>query len=140
MKDAFLQEALTIATTKFTGLRREGFGDFPGGEKLRDMAREIKEATLQHLDRYLEQLIDNVERLGGKVHFASTAAEARGVILEIARQAGARMAVKSKSMATEEIDLNEALEQAGITPVETDLGEYIIQPAPRGAAPLHPAA
>jgi len=127
MKDAFLQEALTIATTKFIGLRREAFGDFPEGEKLRDVAREIKEATLQHLDRYLEQLIDNVERLGGKVHFASTAAEARGVILEIARQAGARMAVKSKSMATEEIHLNEALEQAGITPVETDLGEYIIQ-------------
>src|SRR3989442_317413 len=127
MKDAFLQEALTIATTKFIGLRREAFGDFPEGEKLRDMAREIKEATLQHLDRYLEQLIDNVERLGGKVHFASTAAEARGVILEIARQAGARMAVKSKSMATEEIHLNEALEQAGITPVETDLREDIIQ-------------
>src|SRR5207247_2494414 len=127
MKDAFLQEALTIATTKCIGLRREAFGDFPEGEKLRDVAREIKEATLQHLDRYLEQLIDNVERLGGKVHFASTAAEARGVILEIGRRAGARMAVKSKSMATEEIHLNEALEQAGITPVETDLGEYIIQ-------------
>src|SRR5947209_3878409 len=127
MKDAFLQEALTIATTKFIGLRREAFGDFPEGEKLRDVAREIKEATLQHLDRYLEQLIDNVGRLGGKVQFAWTAAEARGVILEIARQVGARMAVKSKSMATEEIHLNEALEQAGITPVETDLGEYIIQ-------------
>ncbi len=127
MKDAFLQEALTIATTKFIGLQREAFGDFPEGEKLRDRAREIKEATLQHLDRYLEELIDNVERLGGHVHFASTPAEARSVILEIGRRAGARMAVKSKSMATEEIHLNEALEQAGITPVETDLGEYIIQ-------------
>ena len=127
MKDAFLQEALTIATTKFIGLRREAFGDFPEGEKLRDVAREIKEATLQHLDRYLEQLIDNVERLGGKVHFASTAAEARGVILEIGRRAGARMAVKSKSMATEEIHLNTALEAEGVEVVETDLGEYIIQ-------------
>jgi len=52
MKDAFLQEALTIATTKFIGLRREAFADFPEGERLRDLAREIKEATLQSLDRY----------------------------------------------------------------------------------------
>jgi len=127
MEDAFLQEALTIATTKFIGLRREAFDAFPEGERLRDVAREIKEATLQHLDRYLEQLIGNVERFGGRVHFATTPAEARAVILEIGRRAGARMAVKSKSMATEEIHLNEALEAAGIVPVETDLGEYIIQ-------------
>jgi L-lactate dehydrogenase complex protein LldF len=127
MKDAHLQEALTIATTKFIGLRREAFGDFPEGERLRDLAREIKEATLQRLDGYLEQLIDNVERLGGRVHYAATAAEARGAVLDIARRTGARMAVKSKSMATEEIHLNEALEAAGVTAVETDLGEYIIQ-------------
>ena len=127
MQDAFLQEALTIATTKFIGLRREAFAGFPEGEGLRDVAREIKEATLQHLDRYLEQLVENVERLGGRVHYATTPEEARAVILDIARQAGARIAVKSKSMATEEIHLNEALEAAGITPVETDLGEYIIQ-------------
>ena len=127
MQDAFLQEALTIATTKFIGLRREAFAGFPEGEGLRDAAREIKEATLQHLDRYLEQLVENVERLGGRVHYATTPEEARAIILDIARQAGARIAVKSKSMATEEIHLNEALEAAGITPVETDLGEYIIQ-------------
>jgi L-lactate dehydrogenase complex protein LldF len=127
LQDAFLQEALTIATTKFIGLRREAFGDFPEGDALRDRAREIKEATLQHLDRYLEQLIENVERLGGVVHFAATPADARDAILGIGRRSGARMAVKSKSMATEEIHLNEALEQAGIVPVETDLGEYIIQ-------------
>src|SRR2546427_7152715 len=127
MEDAFLQEALTIATTKFIGLRREAFDVFPEGEGLRDRAREIKEATLQHLDRYLEQLIGNVERFGGRAHFGTTPAEARAVILEIGRRAGARMAVKSKSMATEEIHLNEALEEAGIVPVETDLGEYIIQ-------------
>ena len=127
MKDAFLQEALTIATTKFIGLRRGAFGDFPEGDALRDRAREIKEATLQHLDRYLEQLIENVERFGGEVHFAASPAEARSIILGIGRRSGARMAVKSKSMATEEIHLNEALERAGIVPVETDLGEYIIQ-------------
>jgi L-lactate dehydrogenase complex protein LldF len=125
--DKFLKEALTIATTRFIGLRREAFTAFPAGEGLRDRAREIKEATLQHLDRYLEQLVENVERRGGHVHYAVTADEARDIVVDICRQAGARMAVKTKSMATEEIELNEALEAAGITPVETDLGEYIIQ-------------
>ncbi|HXU91151.1 MAG TPA: LutB/LldF family L-lactate oxidation iron-sulfur protein [Methylomirabilota bacterium] len=125
--DRFLHEALDIATTKFIGLRREAFGEFPDGERLRDRARDIKEATLQRLDEHLERLIDNVERRGGHVHFAATADEARDIILDIARRTGARMAVKSKSMATEEIHLNEALAAAGVMPVETDLGEYIIQ-------------
>ena len=125
--DKHLQEALTIATTKFIGLRREAFGEFPEGERLRDMAREIKEATLQHLDRYVDQLIDSVERLGGHVHYATTPEEARRVVLDIAARTGARLAVKSKSMASEEIHLNEALEAAGVIPIETDLGEYIIQ-------------
>ncbi|HYE91554.1 MAG TPA: lactate utilization protein B, partial [Terriglobales bacterium] len=127
LHDDFLQQALTIATTKFIDLRREAFGEFPEGEALRDRARAIKEATLQRLDHYLEQLVDNVERLGGTVHFATTPEDARRIILDIAKRTGARMAVKSKSMATEEIHLNDALEAAGVTPVETDLGEYIIQ-------------
>jgi L-lactate dehydrogenase complex protein LldF len=127
LQDRFLQQALSIATTKFIDLRREAFGEFPDGDALRDRARAIKEATLQRLDAYLEQLIDNVERLGGRVHFATTPDDARRIILDIAKRTGARMAVKSKSMATEEIHLNEALEAAGVTPVETDLGEYIIQ-------------
>ena len=127
LKDRFLQEALTIATTKFIDLRKESFAGFPDGEALRDQARSIKEATLQKLDVYLGQLADNVERLGGHVHWAATGAEARDIILGLCRERGVRMVVKSKSMATEEIDLNEALERAGVTPVETDLGEYIIQ-------------
>jgi L-lactate dehydrogenase complex protein LldF len=127
LHDRFLQEALTIATTKFIGLRRESFDGFPEGEALRDRARAIKEATLQRLDTYLEQLADNVEALGGHVHWADTGADARDIVLGLCRDKGVRMAVKSKSMATEEIALNEALERAGVTPVETDLGEYIIQ-------------
>jgi len=127
LRDTFLQEALTIATTKFIGLRREAFAEFPEGEALRDRAREIKEATLQRLDHYLDLLIDNVERRGGHVHYATTPEEARRIVLDIARRTGARMVVKSKSMATEEIHLNDALEAAGVTPIETDLGEYIIQ-------------
>src|SRR5260370_6585695 len=65
LKDTFLQEALTIATTKFIDLRKEAFAGFPAGDALRDRARAIKEATLQHLDVHLERLADNVERLGG---------------------------------------------------------------------------
>jgi len=125
--DTFLREALDIATTKFITLRQEAFDGFPEGDALRDRARAIKEATLQRLDHWLERLIDNVEGLGGRVHYAATAEEARAIVLEIARRTGARMAVKSKSMATEEIHLNAALEASGVTPVETDLGEYIIQ-------------
>ncbi|MFQ5830751.1 MAG: LutB/LldF family L-lactate oxidation iron-sulfur protein [Candidatus Methylomirabilia bacterium] len=127
LQDHFLQEALDIATTRFMKLRRESFEVFPLGETLRERARQIKEATLQKLDVYLEQLADNVERLGGHVHWAATAEEAREIILKLARDHGVKLVVKSKSMATEEIELNEALEHAGITPVETDLGEYIIQ-------------
>jgi L-lactate dehydrogenase complex protein LldF len=125
--DRFLQQALDVATTKFIGLRREAFGSFPEGDRLRDRAREIKEATLQRLDAHLDRLIDEVERRGGHVHYATTADDARRIVLDIARRAGARTAVKSKSMATEEIHLNQALEAAGVVPIETDLGEYIIQ-------------
>jgi len=125
--DRFLQEALTVATTKFITLRREAFAELPEGDALRDQARAIKEATLQRLDHWLERLVENIERRGGHVHYATSADEARAIVLDIARRMGARMAVKSKSMATEEIHLNEALEAAGVTPVETDLGEYIIQ-------------
>ena len=127
LDDRFLQEALTIATTKFITLRREAFAELPEGDALRDQARAIKEATLQRLDYWLERLIERIESRGGHVHYATTADEARRVVLDIARRTGARTAVKSKSMATEEIHLNDALQAAGVTPIETDLGEYIIQ-------------
>lgn len=135
LQDGFLREALTIATTKFIEQRRGAFAAFPEGEALRDRARQIKDATLARLDQHLARLIAVVEARGGHVHCASTPAEARAIVVEIARRAGARMAVKSKSMATEEIDLNQALAAAGIAPVETDLGEYIIQLA--GERPSH---
>jgi len=127
LKDVFLQQALTIATTKFIELRKDSFAGFPQGDALRDRARAIKEATLQKLDVHLERLADSVLRLGGHVHWATTGEEARETILTLCRDRGVRTAVKSKSMATEEIELNEALEHAGVTPIETDLGEYIIQ-------------
>src|SRR5262249_17961439 len=127
--DTHLQEALTIATTKFIGLPKEAFPGYPACAALRDRARALKEATLHPLDRHLERLADNVERLGGHVHWAATGDEARDIILRLCRDRGVRMAVKSKSMATEEIELNDALEAAGVKPVETGLGEDITQAA-----------
>jgi len=133
--DRVLQAALANATSKFMTARRTALAGFPQGEAYRERARQIKEATLQRLDEYLERLCDNVERAGGVVHWARDAAEARAIVLELAQARGVRTVVKSKSMATEEIHLNDGLTAAGITTVETDLGEYIIQLA--GERPSH---
>jgi L-lactate dehydrogenase complex protein LldF len=105
------------------------------GQRLRNQTRQMKEYVLRHLPDLLEQFEAQVKANGGQVHWAQDAAEAKRIILEIARRTGVEKVVKAKSMATEEIHLNEALEHAGITPVETDLGEYIIQLA--GEPPSH---
>src|SRR5439155_17628351 len=104
-------------------------------DALRDHAKRIKEHTLAHLDRYLEQLEASVQRLGGRVYWAETADDARRIVTEIARKSGARRIVKSKSMTTEEVHLNPALEAAGMEVTETDFGEFIIQLA--GERPSH---
>ena len=111
----------------FTVKRNLLFAELPDGEALRDRARQIKEQTIGNLDVYLSQFEKNVARLGGTVHWARTGKEARAIVLELARKNNVKRVVKAKSMATEEIELNEALEQAGIEAVETDLGEYIVQ-------------
>ncbi|HZT51899.1 MAG TPA: LutB/LldF family L-lactate oxidation iron-sulfur protein, partial [Stellaceae bacterium] len=96
-------------------------------EALREEGRAIKDHVLANLAAYLETFEQNVVRHGGQVHWCRDAAEARDMVLTLCRRLGARTATKGKSMVGEEIALNEALEAAGITPVETDLGEYIIQ-------------
>ena len=94
---------------------------------MRDAARDIKNHALANLDFYLEEFERKVVALGGHVHWAPTAADARRIIADLCRSVGARTVAKSKSMVSEEIALNEHLEALGITPIETDLGEYIIQ-------------
>jgi L-lactate dehydrogenase complex protein LldF len=132
--DAGLQKRLRVLDT-FTLRRTAAFAELPDGEALRDRAREIKEQTIANLDHYLVQLEQSVERLGGHVHWARNGDEACAIILDIARRNQVRSVVKSKSMVTEEIELNAALERAGIEAVETDLGEYIVQLA--GEPPSH---
>ena len=99
----------------------------PEFERLRDVARDIKNHTLAHLDFYLEEWEAKVLASGGHVHWCATADEARDAVLAICRSANARTVTKGKSMISEELGINDHLERHGITPVETDLGEYIIQ-------------
>src|SRR5947208_2922869 len=86
--------------------------ELPDADKLRTLAGQIKQHALDHLDYYLEQLKGNVERNGGHVHFAADGADARRLILDIAKRANVKTAVKSKSMVSEEIDLLPAMERA----------------------------
>ncbi len=135
LADANLQKAMKSVEKGFIGKRRaaaEGLDEF---EALRDRAKEIKDHTLAHLDLYLEAYEEKVAESGGHVHYAETAADARSIILDICRKAGARTVTKGKSMISEEIEINAHLEENGLVPIETDLGEYIIQL--RGEVPSH---
>src|SRR5712671_4738402 len=125
--DPILQTALGLARTGFPLRRQQAIARLPEFEELREEGRAIKDHTLANLDFYLELYEQNVTAAGGRVHWARTAAEARAAILDICRAANAKIVTKGKSMVAEEIALNDHLEANGITPVETDLGEYIIQ-------------
>src|SRR5437762_1442212 len=127
LENNVLQGALKAATTTFIERRREAITSVADWESLRQRARQVKEHTINNLDYYLEQTVKKVEAHGGKVFWARTGDDVSRYIIELARARGVKSVVKSKSMATEEIELNHALEAAGVRPVETDLGEYIIQ-------------
>jgi len=125
--DARLRDALDKLSGGFPENRRKAAERLPEFEALRDQARDIRHHVLENLDHYLEAFEARVVEAGGTVHWCRTAAEARTTILRLCNQAGAKTVTKSKSMIGEEIAINEHLEHHGIEPVETDLGEYIIQ-------------
>jgi len=129
LDDPQLQRFVNGATRKKDDLRvqvREAaFG--ADAAAIRAYAGRIKRHTLDQLDVYLERFATAASARGTVVHAAADAEEARSIVLDIAARAGATRCVKSKSMVTEEIRLNAALERAGVTTVETDLGEYILQ-------------
>lgn len=127
LADDQLQQALGHVKRGFIDKRQAVVDKLPEFDSLRDSARDIKNHTLAHLDLYLERYEAKVKASGGHVHFARTAEEAREIVRGLCQAAGARTVTKGKSMIAEEIGLNRHLEAAGITPVETDLGEYIIQ-------------
>ena len=125
--DSQLRKNVRHATDVIQNKRRTVVDELPDWQELRESGKQIREQTMQHLDRYLEEFERNCTAAGGIVHWARDAAEARQIVVDIARAAGAKEVIKIKSMTTEEIQLNPALAAAGIHPFETDLAELIIQ-------------
>lgn len=122
-----LRRNMGKATQTIRAKRATVVGELPDWEALREAGRAIKERTLRHLDDYLLELEASVQRAGGQVHWARDAAEANRIVTQIVQGHGAREVVKVKSLTTDEIHLNAALQAAGINPTETDLAELIIQ-------------
>lgn len=127
LKDKTLRKALVKATNRFRSARKNAVDTVEDWEELRNEARKIKEHTINNLDKYLVELEKSIKRVGGEVHWAKDAEEANKIIINIALKNGVKKVVKSKSMATEEIELNKALKKYNIESIETDLGEYILQ-------------
>jgi L-lactate dehydrogenase complex protein LldF len=127
--------AVQRGADRFLNHRAQAVAEYGPMEVMRDRAQSIRHHTLAHLDRHLDALASRFEEIGGRVWWAADAAEATAQIAAIARSHGALLAIKSKSMVTEEIELNHALEAAGVEVVETDLGEFIAQLA--GERPSH---
>jgi L-lactate dehydrogenase complex protein LldF len=135
LADSQLRRNLRKATGVIRAKRAAAVGELDDWEQLREAGAALKRRTLRHLDKYLFQLEDQVTKAGGVVHWAADAAGANRIIGELIRATGSDEVVKIKSMATQEIGLNEALTAQGITAYETDLAELIVQLA--GDKPSH---
>ena len=122
-----LRRNMGKATQTIRGKRASVVDEMPDWEGLRDAGSAIKNQVLRHLDKYLIQLEESVTRAGGHVHWARDAAEANAIIARIAKTHQAREVVKIKSLTTDEIGLNDALQAEGIEAIETDLAELIVQ-------------
>jgi L-lactate dehydrogenase complex protein LldF len=127
LKDSQLQMALSKLSKGFPVKRLEAASRLAEFEELRDQATEIKNHTIENLDLYLEIFEEKVMESGGVVHWCESAKDAQKEILKLCQGANAKTVTKSKSMIGEEIGINKYLAENGITPIETDLGEYIIQ-------------
>ncbi|KGA58025.1 MULTISPECIES: LutB/LldF family L-lactate oxidation iron-sulfur protein [Proteus] len=127
--DEVMQKAVANAQETIGRNRQKMIDDLGHWEDWRDRATQIRDHVLANLDAYLYQLSEKVEEHGGHVFFAETKEEATQYILSVAREKKAKKIVKAKSMVTEEIGMNDALENAGINVIETDLAEFILQQA-----------
>ncbi|WP_040952680.1 LutB/LldF family L-lactate oxidation iron-sulfur protein [Gorillibacterium massiliense] len=135
LNDEFLRKAVRFTTERLRSGKKQAAEEHGNWEEWRERGRQIRLHTIAHLDYYLNLFVENARANGVRVHFAPKAEDAVKLALEIAERKGAVSAVKSKSMVSEELHLNKALQNAGVETVETDLGEYIIQLA--GEAPSH---
>ena len=127
LEDSQLRYNLRKATHTIRGKRAAVVAELPDWAELRAAARAIKDETLRNLDRYLLQVEEAVTKAGGHVHWASDADEANEIVTSLVKATGETEVVKVKSMATQEIGLNEALASAGVIAYETDLAELIVQ-------------
>jgi L-lactate dehydrogenase complex protein LldF len=127
LSDDFLRAAVRFTVERLTAAKATSTDALGAWEEWREAGRAVRAHTLEHLDYYLQQFAERAEAGGARVHFAADTREAQSLLLGIAREAGARRVVKSKSMLSEELGINERLEHAGMHVVETDLGEWIVQ-------------
>jgi len=129
LADPHLQKAVYTATGRLMSHRRSAIAPdlLPDYQELREQARRVKLHTIENLDWYLEESNATLFAHGGHVHWCRNAEEVAETVLRIARPRGVKLIVKSKSMTSEEVHLNDRLEAHGIESVETDLGEYILQ-------------
>jgi L-lactate dehydrogenase complex protein LldF len=127
LRDEHAQQALDTGTARLREGRLRAWSELGDAQELRERGREIRSRTIAELDRHLATFTEAVTARGGHVHRTDTDEEAAAAVVAICQRAEARLVAKSKSMATEEIRLNEALEAAGLSVVETDLGEYLLQ-------------
>ena len=127
LRDTQLRHNIGNATRAIRAKRNDAVAELPDWQELREAGRALKERVLRHLDHYLVQFEEAVQQRGGQVHWARDAAEANRVVVDLVKATGADEVVKSKSLTTEETKLNEALEENGIKPWETDLAQLIIQ-------------
>lgn len=127
LNNAFMRQAVSGAQERLHDRRLAAAAELGNWEEWRSHSEEIRQHVLENLDYYLYQLSENVIQRGGHVFFAETAEDAAQYIKEVAKKKKAKKVVKSKSMVTEEINLNKELESIGCEVIETDLGEYILQ-------------
>ena len=135
LADAHTQAALDSSTVRLYGNRVAAWDALEDVEQLRQRAHDARMRVIDDLDTHLTRFRTALEARGGHVQFARSVEEANSYVVDVCRRTGARLAAKSKSMVSEELRINEALEAAGVRAVETDLGEYIIQLA--GEHPVH---
>ncbi|WP_027416964.1 LutB/LldF family L-lactate oxidation iron-sulfur protein [Aneurinibacillus terranovensis] len=135
LNDDFLRNAVKFTTEKLRFGKKNASSELGNWEEWRERARAIRLHTIANLDYYLSEFVKNARAKGTHVHFAATAQEAVEITMKIMAAKEAKSVVKSKSMVSEELHINHALEEEGIETIETDLGEYIIQLA--GETPSH---
>jgi L-lactate dehydrogenase complex protein LldF len=127
MGDPQMRKNVRHATNVIQNKRARVVAEMPDWQQLREAGKQIRRHTMRHLDFYLQQFERNCTAAGGVVHWARDAGEARRIVVGLVQAESASEVIKIKSMTTEEIQLNKALEAAGIHAYETDLAELIIQ-------------